>query len=86
MGPMKEGRLEADEVCISTNTLISYISEVCKVQHRSLFMQKVVSKPPATKQAGGDGEKICVQSCVFVSKEKNKPQMDVSENISILKD
>lgn len=49
-------------------------------------MQKVVSKPQTTKKVGGSGEKICIQSCVFVSKEKYKSQMDVSENISILKD
>lgn len=49
-------------------------------------MQKVVSKPQTTKYAGEDGENICIHSCVFVSKEQHKPQMDVSENISILKD
>lgn len=65
MGPGKEWRLEADEVCISTNTIISYISEVCKVQQRCLFMQKVVSKPQTTKYAGEDGENICIHSCVF---------------------
>lgn len=86
MGSVKEWRLEADEVCITTNTTTSDISEVCKVQQSCLFMQKFVSKPQTTKYVGGDGEKICIQSCVFVSKERSKPQMDVSENISILKD
>lgn len=51
-----------------------------------LFVQKVVSKPQTTKQAGGEGEKICIQSCVFRSKLETKLRVNVSENISILKD
>lgn len=36
----------------STNTIISYIPEVCKVRQQCLFMQKVVSEPQNHQVSG----------------------------------